>query len=56
VRSRSLRPYLFLAFCLSDALIAGTAALHDAELVTCDAEFAAFPSSLRLALLLQADH
>jgi len=37
-------------------LIAGTAALHGAELVTCDGEFAAFPGSLRLTLLPAADH
>jgi predicted nucleic acid-binding protein len=41
---------------IADALIAGTAALHGSELVTCDREFAAFPPSLRLTLLPQADH
>jgi len=40
----------------ADMLIAGTAALHGAELVTCDGEFAAFPGSLRLTLLPAADH
>jgi len=40
----------------ADALIAGTAALHGAELVTCDMEFAAFPDSLRLTILPGADH
>ncbi len=40
----------------ADMLIAGTAALHGAELVTCDGEFAAFPDSLRLTILPGADH
>lgn len=40
----------------ADMLIAGTAALHDAELVTCDAEFAAFPDSLRVTILAAGDH
>ena len=41
---------------VADALIAGTAALHGAELVTCDREFTAFPASLQVTLLPQADH
>jgi predicted nucleic acid-binding protein len=40
----------------ADVLIAGTAAFHDAELVTCDAEFAAFPDSLRVTILAGEDH
>lgn len=40
----------------ADMLIAGTAAFHDAELVTCDTEFEAFPDSLRVTILPGADH
>lgn len=40
----------------ADMLIAGTAALHGAELVTCDGEFAAFPDSVRITILPVADH
>jgi predicted nucleic acid-binding protein len=36
-------------------LIAGAAALHEAQLVTCDAEFAAFPDSLRVTILKAGD-
>lgn len=42
-RSRRPRP--------ADMLIAGTAALHSAELVTCYREFAAFPESVRITIL-----
>jgi predicted nucleic acid-binding protein len=40
----------------ADMLIAGTAALHGAELVTCDGEFEAFPDSVRITILPGADH
>ncbi len=40
----------------ADMLIAGTAAMHGAELVTCDGEFAAFPDSVRITILPAGDH
>jgi predicted nucleic acid-binding protein len=40
----------------ADMLIAGTAAFHGAELITCDVAFAAFPDSLRVTILAGEDH